>query len=78
MENISSVIKEVNEKKGREWVGLHAKTEQQLMSLAWYLTHPKLQEEPEKIEEIVGLYYNAKAHGFLHMEKLLVNLINSV
>ncbi|MFW9879168.1 MAG: hypothetical protein ACFFG0_39315 [Candidatus Thorarchaeota archaeon] len=70
MEKISSVIKEVNEKKGREWVGLHPKTEQQLMSLAWYLTHPKLQEEPDKIEEIVGLYYDAKTNNFLYMEKI--------
>ena len=70
MEKISSIIKEVNEKKGREWLSLLPKTEQQLMSLAWYLNHPKLQEDPEKIEEIVGLYYNAKANDFLHMEKI--------
>ncbi|MFW9877664.1 MAG: hypothetical protein ACFFG0_31645 [Candidatus Thorarchaeota archaeon] len=70
MEKITSIIKEVNEKKGRQWLGLQPKTEQQLMSLAWYLNHPKLQEEPEKIEEIVGLYYNAKANDFLHMEKI--------
>ncbi|MFX1530582.1 MAG: hypothetical protein ACFFBC_05680 [Promethearchaeota archaeon] len=70
MEKISSITKEVNEKKGREWLGLQPKTEQQLMSLAWYLNHPKLQEDPGKIEEIVGLYYNAKANDFLHMEKI--------
>ncbi len=70
MEKISSIIKEVNEKKGREWLSLLPKTEQQLTSLAWYLNHPKLQEYPEKIEEIVGLYYNAKANDFLHMEKI--------
>ncbi|MFW9878011.1 MAG: hypothetical protein ACFFG0_33425 [Candidatus Thorarchaeota archaeon] len=70
MEKISSIIKEVNEKKGREWLSLLPKTEQQLMSLAWYLNHPKLQEDPEKIEEIVELYYNAKANDFLHMEKI--------
>ncbi|MFX0024466.1 MAG: hypothetical protein ACFE9S_19265 [Candidatus Hermodarchaeota archaeon] len=70
MEKILSIIKEVNEKKGREWLSLHPKTEQQLMTLAWYLTHPKLQEDPEKIEEIVELYYNAKANNFLHMEKI--------
>ena len=70
MEKISSIIKEVNEKKGREWLSLLPKTEQQLMSLAWYLTHPKLQEDPVKIEEIVELYYNAKDNDFLHMEKI--------
>ncbi|MFX0057974.1 MAG: hypothetical protein ACFE85_11675 [Candidatus Hodarchaeota archaeon] len=70
MEKISSIIKEVNEKKGKEWLSLHPKTEQQLMSLAWYLNHPKLQEDPEKVEEIVGLYYNAKVDDFLHMEKI--------
>lgn len=70
MEKISSIIKEINEKKGREWLSLQPKTEQQLMSLAWYLNHPKLQEDPEKIEEIVGLYYNAKANYFLNMEKI--------
>ena len=70
MEKISSIIKEVNEKKGRKWLGLQPKTEQQLMSLAWYLNHPKLQEDPEKIEELVGLYYNAKASDFLNMERI--------
>lgn len=70
MEKISVIINEINEKKGKEWLSLHPKTEQQLMSLAWYLNHPKLQEDLEKIEELVGLYYNAKATDFLKMERI--------
>ena len=70
MEKISSIIKELNEKKGKEWLSLQPKTEQQLMSLAWYLNHPKLQEDLKKIEELVGLYYNAKATDFLKMERI--------
>ena len=70
MEKISSIIKEVNEKRGKEWLSLQPKTEQQLKSLVWYLDHPKLQEDPEKVEELVGLYYNAKTSGFLKMERI--------
>ena len=70
MEKISFIINEINEKKGKEWLSLHPKTEQQLMSLAWYLDNPKLQEDLEKIEELVGLYYNAKATSFLRMERI--------
>lgn len=70
MEKIFSIIKELNEKKGKEWFSIHPKTEQQLMSLAWYLNHPKLQEDLKKIEELVGLYYNAKATDFLKMERI--------
>ena len=70
MEKISSIIKEVNEKRGKEWLSLQPKTEQQLKSLVWYLDHPKLQEDPEKVEELVELYYNAKTSGFLKMERI--------
>ena len=70
MEKISSIIKEVNEKKGREWLGLQPKTEQQLMSLAWYLNHPKIQEDLKKIEQLVSLYYNAKVTDFFRMERI--------
>ncbi|TFF95550.1 MAG: hypothetical protein EU544_02535 [Promethearchaeota archaeon] len=33
-----------------------------------YLCQPKLQENPQKIEELVALYYRAKDSGFLKME----------
>ncbi|MFX1477621.1 MAG: hypothetical protein ACFFCI_05785 [Promethearchaeota archaeon] len=70
MERISSIIKELNEKTGKEWLSLQPKTEQQLESLVWYLNHPKVQEDLNKVEELVELYYNAKATDFLKMERI--------
>ncbi|MHA1147196.1 MAG: hypothetical protein ACTSR8_03025 [Promethearchaeota archaeon] len=70
MEKIHNIIKEIREKKGRDWLGLQQTTYEQLDLLARYLTQSKLHEDPRKVEELIKLYYNAKKSGFLKMEDI--------
>ena len=70
MERLLNIKKEIQEKNGREFIGLQTKTEQLLNSLTWYLDHPKIHEDTRLAEEIIELYYLAKASGFLKMEAL--------
>ncbi len=68
MEKISLIKKELQEKSGKEWLGLQRQTENRLESLIWYLDHPRLQENQKLVEEIVRLYYTAKESKFMKME----------
>ncbi|MFX1256263.1 MAG: hypothetical protein ACFFAN_00240 [Promethearchaeota archaeon] len=74
MERLSAIKKEINEKKGKEWVGLQPKTEKQIEQLKWYLDHPKVQENLKIAEELIGLYYIAKASNFIKMEDIIRKL----
>ncbi|MFX1340341.1 MAG: hypothetical protein ACFFDK_17155 [Promethearchaeota archaeon] len=74
MEKIPQIKAEITEKKGKEWLGLQMTTEKQLESLMWYLENPKLQENPKLLEEIIELYFIAKASGFTKMEGIIRKL----
>ena len=74
LERIIKIKKEITEKKGKEWLGLQLTTEKQLESLLWYLDHPKLQEKTKLLEEIIELYFIAKASGFIKMEGIIRKL----
>ncbi len=74
MEKISLIKKDLQEKSGKEWLGLQKQTENRLESLVWYLDHPKLQESPRLVEEIVQLYYMAKKTNFIKMEGIIRKL----
>ncbi|TFG29737.1 MAG: hypothetical protein EU532_02520 [Promethearchaeota archaeon] len=74
MERIPEIKKQINDKKGKEWIGLQTTTEKQLESLLWYLEHPKLQENSKLLEEIIEFYYIAKASGFTKMEGIIRKL----
>ncbi len=74
MEKIFLIKKELQEKSGKEWLGLQRQTEKRLESLVWYLDHPKLQETPKLIEEIIELYYTAKKTNFIKMEGIIRKL----
>ena len=74
MERIPQIKNEITEKKGKEWLGLQITTEKQLESLLWYLEHPKLQENIKLLEEIIELYFIAKASGFTKMEGIIRKL----
>ena len=74
LERIIKIKKEITEKKGKEWLGLQLTTEKQLESLLWYLDRPKLQEKTKLLEEIIELYFVAKASGFTKMEGIIRKL----
>jgi len=74
MERLLDIKKEIQEKNGKEWVGLQEQTEKQLHSLMWYLDHPKLHQDSKLAEEIIEHYYMAKASGFLKMEGIIRKL----
>jgi len=74
LEKIIKIKNEITEKKGKEWLGLQITTENRLESLLWYLEHPKLQENTKLLEEIIELYFNAKASGFTKMEGIIRKL----
>ena len=68
MEKISLIKKDLQEKSGKEWLGVPKQTENKLESLVWYLDSPKLQEIPKLVEEIIEVYYEAKKTNFIKME----------
>jgi hypothetical protein len=74
LEKIIKIKNEITEKKGKEWLGLQITTENRLESLLWYLEHPKLQENTKLLEEIIELYFFAKASGFTKMEGIIRKL----
>ena len=74
MERIPQIKNEITEKKGKEWLGIQLTTEKKLESLMWYLEHPKLQENTKMLEEIIELYFIAKASGFTKMEGIIRKL----
>ena len=74
LERIIKIKNEITEKKGKEWLGLQITTEKQLESLLWYLEHTKLQENTKLLEEIIELYFIAKASGFTKMEGIIRKL----
>ena len=73
-DRIKSIVNEIKEKKGDEWVGLQSVTEKQLESLMWYLEHPRLHEMPELTSELVDLYDNARESKFTKMEGIIRKL----
>ncbi len=74
MEKINLIKKDIQEKSGKEWLGLQRQTEDRLDSLVWYLEHPKMQESPKLAEEIIELYYAAKVTNFMKMEGIIRKL----
>ena len=59
-DRIKSIVNEIKDKNGKEWVGLQNTTEKQLESLMWYLEHPRLLHEmPVLAEELIELYDDA-------------------
>ena len=74
MEKITLIKKDIQEKSSKEWLGLQKQTEDRLDSLMWYLDHPKMQESPKLVEEIVELYYAAKNTNFIKMEGIIRKL----
>ena len=74
-DRINSIIDEIKEKNGKEFVGLQSETDKQLESLMWYLEHPRLTHEmPALAEELVELYDSAKESKFTKMEGILRKL----
>ncbi|KKL95669.1 hypothetical protein LCGC14_1852240, partial [marine sediment metagenome] len=74
MEKISLIKKDLEEKSGKEWLGLQRQTENRLVSLIWYLDHVKVQENPKLVEEIIELYNTAKITNFIKMEGIIRKL----
>jgi len=74
MEKIPIIIKDIEEKQGKEWVGLQKATETQLENLMYFLGDQRLLEHPKLCEEIVEIYYAAKASDFLKMESIIRKL----
>jgi len=73
-DRIKSIVSEIKEKKGDEYIGLQSVTEKQLESFKWYLDHPLLHEMPELGSELVELYDNAKESKFTKMEGIIRKL----
>jgi hypothetical protein len=74
MEEFSKIKKEVQEKQGKEWLGMQLSTEKQLESFMYYLDHPKLEGNPSLSQELIDLYYTAKESGFIKMEGIIRKL----
>lgn len=74
MEKLPIIIEDIKEKKGKEWVGLQKATEIQLENLMYFLGDQRLLEHPKLVEEVVEVYYTAKATDFLKMESILRKL----
>ena len=74
MEKIPIIIEDIKEKQGREWVGLQKATETQLENLMYFLGDQRLLEHPKLVDEVVEVYYAAKATDFLKMESILRKL----
>ena len=70
MEELLRIQKEIQEKKGKEWLGIQPATEKNLDNFVWYLGHPKLKESPKLSKELIELYIDAKASGFMKMESI--------
>ncbi|MGV9172931.1 MAG: hypothetical protein ACOC4M_08000 [Promethearchaeia archaeon] len=70
MEEVLNIIKEVQNKQGKEFLGLPTRVEKQLNDLIWFLDQPNLIENPEKLQVLVSLYKKAKSHNFLKMEEI--------
>ena len=74
MEKIPIIIKDIEEKQGKEWVGLQKATETQLENLMYFLGDQRLLEHPKLLDEVVEVYYSAKASDFLKMESIIRKL----
>jgi len=74
MDKLLEIKLEIQEKRGREWLGMQPKTEKNLDHLMWYLDHPELHKNPELAEEIIELYYLSKATNFIKMEGIIRKL----
>jgi len=70
MEELLRIQKEIQEKKGKEWLGLQPATEKNLDTFVWYLDHPKLKENQKLTKDLIKLYIDAKASGFMKMESI--------
>ena len=74
MEKLPIIIEDIKEKKGKEWIGIQKATENLLDNLMYFLDDQRLLEHPRLVEELVELYYNAKASDFLKMEGIIRKL----
>jgi len=74
MEKLPIIIEDIKEKKGKEWIGIQKATENLLDNLMYFLDDQRLLEHPRLVEELVELYYNAKASDFLKMEAIIRKL----
>ena len=70
MEELLRIEKEIQKKKGKEWLGLQPATEKNLDTFVWYLDHPKLKENQKLTKELIKLYIDSKASGFMKMESI--------
>lgn len=71
MEKLLEIKREIQEKKGRVWLGMRPQTEKNLDNLCGYLDHPKLHEDLDLAGEIIKLYEYAKATNFTKMEGII-------
>ena len=74
MERLEKIIDDIKEKKGKEWLGLQKATENQLENFMYFLGDQRLLEHPKLVDELVELYYTAKAGDFLKMEGIIRKL----
>ena len=74
MDKLLDIKREIQEKKGRVWLGLPPKAEKNLNDLCGYLDHPKLHEDATLADEIIKLYEYAKATDFTKIEGIIRKL----
>ena len=74
MEKLLEIKREIQEKKGKEWLGMQPSTVKHLDHFMWYLDHPQLHDDAILAEEIIELYYLAKATSFIKMEGIIRKL----
>ncbi|MFX0187632.1 MAG: hypothetical protein ACFE8A_07850 [Candidatus Hodarchaeota archaeon] len=74
MDKLLEIKREIEEKKGRVWLGIVSKAEKILNDLSRYLDHPKLHEDLTLAEEIIKLYEYAKETNFTRMEGIIRKL----
>jgi len=74
MEEIEKIKEEIQNKQGREWFGILPTSEKNLEIFRKYLSHPKLHEKPNIVNEMITLYNNAKSSNFVKMEALIRKL----
>ncbi|MEJ2250691.1 MAG: hypothetical protein P8Y97_13695 [Candidatus Lokiarchaeota archaeon] len=73
-DQVETIKEEISLKKGREWKGLQITTEKQLESLLWYIEHPKMDERPKLLKQVIDLYFDAKKTNFIKMEGIIRKL----
>ncbi|MEJ2248271.1 MAG: hypothetical protein P8Y70_16340 [Candidatus Lokiarchaeota archaeon] len=73
-DQVETIKEEISLKKGSEWKGLQTTTEKQLESLLWYIEHPKMDERPKLLRQVVDLYFDAKKTNFIKMEGIIRKL----